>query len=97
MAAIFLQNTSDGMVNHAEGSKMLLEIPSSMNTVIKDQLVLNLFVFKTHYRYYINRCYALPKFGKLTTQNSEFVTTVNDCVGASKQIEDAQSRIMRPS
>ena len=42
MAVVLVQNTSDGMVNYAEDSKMLVDIPSLMTNVINYQLLLNL-------------------------------------------------------
>ena len=34
MADNLMQNTSEGIVNHAEDAKMLLDIPSRMNNVV---------------------------------------------------------------
>ena len=42
MEAILILNTFHDMVNHAEDTKMLLDVPSSMNNVINDQFVFNL-------------------------------------------------------
>ena len=59
------------MVNKAEDAKMLRDVPYPMNDVMSDQLVLNLVdVSITRYGYYIHRCCALRKFGKLITQKS---------------------------
>ena len=49
----------------AEDVKMLLCIPSTMKDVINVVHILNLVVtcLNNRYRYYVNFCYALQKFG----------------------------------
>ena len=42
MPTVLIQNTFDGMVNHAEDAKMLLDITSPLYNVLNDQLALNI-------------------------------------------------------
>ena len=61
------------MANHAEDAKMLLDIPSSVNNVINDHLILNLvdiYIDNTLQILY-NHFYALPKLENSQLENHQ--------------------------